>query len=91
MAYCLQMVQDMETRAIDIERSLVQRLEKKGIAIPTIPRFIKDLTNFFADDHFMSLTQVNRHLHLLGWNGVQIDYHTFQLAKAYFENDSTMS
>jgi len=81
----------MEAHAIDIERSLIQRLEKKGISTAIIPRFIKDLRNSLSDDPCMSLTQVNRHLHILGWNEVQIDYHTFQLATAYFENDSTMN
>ncbi len=33
----------------------------------------------------MSLSQVNNRLHSLGWNDIDLDYHTFQLAKECFE------
>jgi len=33
----------------------------------------------------MNLLQVNKRLHLLGWDSVELDYHTLQLAIACFE------
>jgi len=33
----------------------------------------------------MNLLQVNKRLHLLGWGSFELDYHTLQLAIAYFE------
>jgi len=33
----------------------------------------------------MNLLQVNKRLHLLGWDSFELDYHTLQLAIAYFE------
>lgn len=77
----------MEARATEIKRSLIKQLEKKGIAIPIMPRFIEDLRRSLSGDPSLGLTQVNSHLHFMGWDGVNIDYHTFELAKAYFEND----
>ena len=35
----------------------------------------------------ISLTEVNERLHLLGWEDVDLDYHTLQLAIASFERD----
>ncbi|MBW1854217.1 MAG: hypothetical protein JRJ00_05980 [Deltaproteobacteria bacterium] len=74
----------METSSTDIETTLMQQLEKMGIEPNTIPRLIKDLVISFSDNPSMSLFQVNSHLHGLGWD--YLDYHTFQLAKACFEN-----
>ena len=77
----------MKTHSIVIEQSLIHQLEKKGIEVPIIPRIIKDLVIFFTDNPSVSLFNVNNRLHILGWNEVRLDYHTFQLAKAYCENE----
>ena len=83
----MKVVKCMKTNSIVIEKSLIQQLEKKGIEVLMIPRLIKDLENFFSDNPSMSLFNANNRLHLLGWNEVRLDYHTFQLAKAYWENE----
>ena len=79
----------METDPTDIETTLIHQLGKMGIESNTIPRFVKDLIISFTDNPSMSLFQVNSHLHGLGWD--YLDYHTFQLAKACFENGSLRS
>jgi len=79
----------METPSTDIEATLMHQLDKMGVDSNTTPRFIKDLIISFSDNPTMSLFQVNSRLHGLGWN--YLDYHTFQLAKACFENGSLRS
>ena len=61
---------------------LLQRLTTKGIAPNTIPRFIKDLNYTLAMDPKMSLGEINRRLHLLGWYDFEVDEHTLQLVLA---------
>ena len=75
----------METTEYNYKRLLVQHLEKKGIDRDLIPRFIKDLTLFFDDNPSSRLFQVSDHLHFLGWNEIELDYHSFQLAKVFYE------
>jgi hypothetical protein len=65
---------------IDIEKILIQRLEKKGIQPSQIPCFIRDIGNTFFDDPCISHHQANSHLHFIGWNDIYLDYNTFQLA-----------
>lgn len=52
-----------------------------GIASNLIPDFMKDLANPPFLDPGMNFTQVNERLHRLGWNDIELDYHTFQLAR----------
>jgi hypothetical protein len=39
----------------------------------------------------MNLLQVNKRLHLLGWDSFELDYHTLQLAIACFEAEDLKS
>lgn len=77
----------MEKSLADINDILIHELERKGIENRIIPRFIKDLCNSFHTDPSISLREVNERLHLLGWEDVNLDYHTLQLAIASFERD----
>lgn len=77
----------METYSIDVEKILIQQLEKKGLDQNIIPRFIKDIINSYCDDTSMSLFQINDRLQLLGWDDIVLDYNTFQLTETYLEND----
>ena len=79
----------MAERFTDIEEILISELKGKGIESPTIPRFIKDLAYFFQIDPYVSLSDVNDRLHFLGWEDVELDYHTLQLAIASYERDQS--
>jgi len=68
-----------------LKEILVQRLEKKGVEQTEIYGFIRDLSNTLSVTPHMNLQEVNRRLHLLGWNDFELDYHTLQLAIASFE------
>ena len=81
----------METPSTDIETTLIHQLDKMGVESNTIPRFVKDLLISLSDNPSMSLFQVNNRLHGLGWDDIELDYHTFQLVKACFENGSLKS
>jgi hypothetical protein len=70
----------MEERSTDIEKTLINELKGKGIEYKIIPRFIKDLAYSFQIDPSVSLSDVNDRLHFLGWEDVELDYHTLQLA-----------
>ena len=66
--------------AADLKKILIQQLEEKGIQLSQIPGFLRDLENTLLDDPDISLFQVSSHLQSLGWDDIQLDYHTFQLA-----------
>ena len=79
----------MEEHPTEIEKTLINELKGKGIENNMIPRFIKDLAYSFQIDPYVNLSDVNDRLHFLGWEDVESDYHTFQLAVASFESDQS--
>lgn len=50
-----------------------------------IPGFIRNLAKTISVDPETSILQVNDRLHALGWDDVELDYRTFELATACFE------
>jgi len=70
-----------------IKEILFQRLEKNGVDFNFMPGFIRSLVNSCSNDPEMNLSQINRQLHYLGWNGIELDYHTLQLAIACLEDE----
>jgi len=68
-----------------LTRILLERLEKKDMEASLIPGFIRDLANTLLVNPHISHLQANKQLHLLGWDDVELDYHTLQLAIAYLE------
>ena len=64
---------------------LVDRLEAKGIEKITIPSFIRSMRICFAIDPKINHLKANRQLQFLGWNDIEVDYHTLQIAIACFE------
>jgi len=70
------------------EKNLIRRLEGMGIEAGIIPGFIRNLANIILFNSSLSLFQINKKMHLLGWDGVELDYHTLQLALACFEGNA---
>jgi hypothetical protein len=68
-----------------LTKIVMERLEGKGLAPEEIHRFIRDVTNNIPPDNDFDLEAVNIRLHLLGWDPIELDDHTFQLIKARFE------
>ena len=77
----------MENHATIIKEALIGELKGKGINNEIIPRFIKDLAYHLQNDPSGSLPDVNARLHFLGWEDIELDYHTLQLAIASLERD----
>ncbi|MFH1489378.1 MAG: hypothetical protein ABII06_10775, partial [Pseudomonadota bacterium] len=64
---------------------LVKRIEKMGIEPGMIPGFMRTLLNVILNEPQPDRLGVNDRLHLLGWDGFEMDEHTLQLALACFE------
>ena len=70
---------------ITIDAVLMQRLEKKGIAADLMAGFVRDVMVAHKVDEHMELKALNQRLHLLGWDGVELDHHTLQIIIAHCE------
>jgi hypothetical protein len=79
----------MGKHSADIEETLINELNGRGIDNIIIPRFMKDVAYSFQIDPSVSLSEVNDRLHFLGWDEVELDYHTLQLAIASFEREQS--
>ena len=71
---------DMESYPINLKQIFLQRLNKIVVEPRLISGLMKALAVFFYLNPNMSLSQVNERLHYLGWNDIELDYHTYQLA-----------
>ena len=80
----------MEAQSIDIRKALFQQLETIGVEVSIIPRYIKDMIYALSKNPSMFLSEVNNRLHQMGWDDIEVDYHTLQLAKANFEMDGSI-
>jgi hypothetical protein len=65
---------------------LIDRLEKKGLETRLIPGFIKALGKALLGNPHSSHLHMNKQLHSLGWDDLDLDYRTFEIATACFEN-----
>lgn len=72
---------------IDLRGILIKRLEKHGIESRVMPGFIRSLANSFSYDPHPNLAQINERLSYMGWDGYELDYHTFELARTCFEDE----
>jgi hypothetical protein len=71
---------------MDLPREiLIKRLQGKGLEHNAIPAFIRNLSNTIAGNPQINLRQINRRLHLLGWNEFELDDYTLQLIIAHLE------
>jgi len=70
-----------------VKRVLRQRLENKGLDSSTIPGYMRSLTNALVKKPHMTLSQVNRQMDYVGWRGVELDYHTWELTRATLEGE----
>ncbi len=70
----------MESYPIYIKHIFLQRLKTIVVEPNLISDLMKALAVFFYLNPNMSLSQVNERLHYLGWNDIELDYHTYQLA-----------
>ncbi len=62
-----------------------------GIEIDIIPLFMRDLRNSLSTYPSSDLRKIGNVIKQLGWDGIELDYQTFQLAKAYFDTLRSVS
>ncbi len=62
-----------------------QRLEKKGLSPVAIPGFIRNVANTMSASHRVGMEEMNKRLHMLGWDTVELDYQTLGLIIASSE------
>jgi hypothetical protein len=66
---------------------LIHRLKSKGVEPRLIPGFIRSLANSVLASPQRDLWRVRKTLHYLGWQEIDLDYHTMQLAIEYLETE----
>jgi hypothetical protein len=71
--------------ATRVDKKLIHKLIENGVEPSMIPGFIRSLANACLISPDMSHCQANKRLKYLGWDDVEIDYHTFQLAISSLE------
>jgi hypothetical protein len=67
---------------------LICRLKDKGIEECLIPGFLRLLVNSLRDYPDTNPYLVNKRLDYLGWQGFELDEHTYQLMMACLEADA---
>jgi hypothetical protein len=70
-----------------IKEILIRRLVKKGMDPNMIPSYIRSMKICFVNNPNMNPLQANEKLQFLGWDDIEVDYHTMQLAIACFETE----
>ncbi len=63
-----------------VDQKFICKLIEKGIETSLIPGFIRSLANALLINPNITHAQANQRLKYLGWNDIEIDYHTFRLA-----------
>ena len=68
----------------DIHRILLERLQQHGVDI-TDSALLRDLSKILESHPGIDPAAASLRLQMLGWNGLKLDYHSFQLAQAWME------
>ncbi len=66
-------------------RELIYRLVAKGVKLDDIASFIGSLANSMSFDAHITLEEINRRMCVSGWSDIELDDHTFELARSCFE------
>ena len=64
---------------------VTHRLEEKGLAPDEIKGFVRCVAVTISDDYDIGLHEINSRLGSLGWDTINLDYHTLQLIIASIE------
>jgi len=71
----------------ELKRILIERLVDKGIEPQLMAGFMRSLANSFAYESHTSLSRINDRLSYMGWEGFELDYHTYELIQNCFESE----
>ena len=70
---------------INIKQVFFDHLVRGGLDGCLVPGYVNLLLGSLRNDPMMPFSQLTRRIAYLGWQGYEIDYHTYQLALSYFE------
>jgi hypothetical protein len=68
-----------------INQLLLDRLQQQGVNSNEAPALLRGLSKVLESHPRIDTMAINSKLHLLGWNGVTLDYQSLQLALAWME------
>lgn len=68
-----------------VKDALVSRLKGKGLPKGMVSGFLQSLSSHFSAEPRMGLSEINQKLQNIGWNEIELDYHTYQLARTWHE------
>jgi len=69
----------------ELKQLLVQRLIHKGLEKNLIPGFLRSLANSIDMGQNPNFTLISRQMRHIGWDDIDLDYHTFELARNCLE------
>jgi len=69
----------------DLRQLLVQRLSHKALEKNLIPGFLRSLANSIDIGQNPNYTLINKHMRKIGWDDIDLDYRTFELARNCLE------
>ena len=69
----------------ELRQLLIQRLGNKGLGKNLIPGFLRSLANSIDMDQNPNFTLINKHMRNIGWDDIDLDYRTFELARNCLE------
>jgi len=64
---------------------LLERPSRQGMELDDAPALVRDLSNILEPNPGIDPVTASSKPQLLGWNGVSLDYQSFQLALAWME------
>ena len=69
----------------NIHQILLDRLKQQGVNSDEAPALLRDLSKILESNPGIDPGAASSKLHMLGWNGVALDYQSMQLAQAWLE------
>ena len=69
----------------ELRQLLIQRLSHKGLEKNLIPGFLRSLANSINMVQNQNFSLINKHMRHMGWDDIELDYHTFELARNCLE------
>lgn len=68
-----------------IFKIIIGRLNEKGMDISKIPSCIETMWDIFTIYDIENCQELNRQMQTFGWDGFELDDHTFKMARMAFD------
>ena len=70
---------------MDLKKTLLERLEKKGVEPVLIPGLLKNILATLKEKPDITHKEVSDKLHYIGWNNFDLDENTLQIIIAEYK------